>query len=168
MGGGSSDAAFTLKGLNKLFDLQLSSEQLKIYALQIGADCPFFIESKIMLATGIGEVLESIELDLSAYHIAIVKPNIHVSTAEAYSEVNPKEHLYSLRDLIKSPIKEWQLQNDFEQSVFAKYSAIEDLKKSLYKQGAVYASIGIFSSAVTDNQVISFISIKFIIITFIK
>ena len=82
---GSSDAAFTLKGLNELFDLQLSSEQLKIYAVQIGADCPFFIENKPMLATGIGEILESIDLDLSAYHIAIVNPNIHISTAEAYS-----------------------------------------------------------------------------------
>ena len=148
LGGGSSDAAFTLKGINELFDLQLSNEQLRMYAVQIGADCPFFIENKPMLATGIGEIFEPIDLDLSAYHIAIVKPNIHVSTAEAYSEVNPKEHLYSLRDLIKSPIKEWQLQNDFEQSVFAKYSAIEDLKKSLYKQGAVYASMSGSGSSV--------------------
>ena len=148
LGGGSSDAAFTLKGLNRLFDLQLSSEQLKIYAVQIGADCPFFIESKIMLATGIGEVLEPIDLDLSAYHIAIVKPNIHVSTAEAYSGVTPKEPLYSLRDLIKFPVKQWQIQNDFEQSVFMKYPAIEDLKNSLYKQGAVYAAMSGSGSSV--------------------
>ena len=105
LGGGSSDAAFTLKGLNVLFDLQLSAEQLKIYAVQIGADCPFFIENNPMLATGVGEILESIELDLSAYHIAIVKPNIHISTSEAYSLVTCNEPLYSLSDLIKSPVK---------------------------------------------------------------
>ena len=148
LGGGSSDAAFTLKGLNKLFGLQLNTEQLKTYAVQIGADCPFFIENKPMLATGIGEILESIELDLSAYHIAIVKPNIHVSTKEAYSLVTPNESLISLRDLIKSPVKEWQLQNDFEQSVFAKYPAIEDLKNSLYEQGAVYAAMSGSGSSV--------------------
>ena len=148
LGGGSSDAAFTLKGLNDIFDLQLSSEQLRIYAVQIGADCPFFIENKPMLATGIGEVLESIDLDLSAYHIAIVKPDIHVSTAEAYSGVTPKEPLCSLRDLIKSPIKEWQFQNDFEQSVFSKHPAIKELKNLLYKQGAVYAAMSGSGSSV--------------------
>ena len=148
LGGGSSDAAFTLKGLNKLFDLQLTNEQLRIYALQIGADCPFFIENKPMLATGIGEVLESIDLDLSAYKIAIVKPNIHISTAEAYSAVTPKEPLFSLRDLIKYPVNEWQLQNDFEQSVFEKYPIIKDLKNSLYEQGAVYAAMSGSGSSV--------------------
>ena len=148
LGGGSSDAAFTLKALNELFNLQLSNEQLRIYAVQIGADCPFFIENKPMLATGIGEVMESIDLDLSAYYIAIVKPNIHVSTSEAYSGVTPKESLYSLRDLIKSNIKEWQLQNDFEQSIFSKYPAIKDLKKLLYKQGALYVSMSGSGSSV--------------------
>ena len=91
--------------------------------------------------TGIGEVLESIDLDLSAYHIAIVKPSIHVSTAEAYSGIVPKESIHSLRDLIKTTIEKWQVQNDFEQSVFAKHPAIEKLKKSLYEQGAVYAAM---------------------------
>ena len=148
LGGGSSDAAFTLKGLNELFDLQLSREQLRTYAVKIGADCPFFIENKPMLATGVGEILESIELDLSAYHIAIVKPNIHVSTKKAYSLVTPNEPLYSLRDLIKTPVKQWQLQNDFEQSVFAKYPAIKDLKNSLYEQGAVYAAMSGSGSSV--------------------
>ena len=147
LGGGSSDAAFTLKGLNVLFDLQLSAEQLKIYAVQIGADCPFFIENNPMLATGVGEILESIELDLSAYHIAI-KPNIHISTSEAYSLVTCNEPLYSLSDLIKSPVKKWQLQNDFEQSVFAKYPAIENLKNLMYEQGAVYAAMSGSGSSV--------------------
>ena len=101
-----------------------------------------------MLATGVGEILESIELDLSAYHIAIVKPNIHISTSEAYSLVTCNEPLYSLRDLIKFPVKQWQIQNDFEQSVFMKYPAIEDLKNSLYKQGAVYAAMSGSGSSV--------------------
>lgn len=148
LGGGSSDAAFTLKGLNNLFDLQLNNEQLRMYAVQIGADCPFFIENKPMLATGIGEVLEPIDLDLSAYHIAIVNSDIHVSTAEAYSGVTPNDPLCSLRDLIKPPVKEWQIQNAFEQSVFAKHPAIEDLKNSLYKQGAIYAAMSGSGSSV--------------------
>lgn len=148
LGGGSSDAAFTLKGLNQIFDLQLSNKQLRMYALKIGADCPFFIENKPMLATGIGDVLEPIGLDLSDYHIAIVNPNIHISSSEAYSEVTPKKPLYSLSDLIKSPVKEWQLQNDFEQSVFKKHSTIARLKKSLYEKGAVYAAMSGSGSSV--------------------
>lgn len=148
LGGGSSDAAFTLKALNEIFDLQLSSEQLRVYAEQIGADCPFFIKNKPMLATGVGEILESIELDLSAYHIVIVKPNFHVSTEEAYSLVTPNEPSSSLSDLIKNPVNEWQLQNDFEQSIFTKYPAIEELKNSLYEQGAVYAAMSGSGSSV--------------------
>ena len=148
LGGGSSDAAFTLKALNKLFDLRLSNEKLKTYALKIGADCPFFIENKPMLATGIGEDLEPIDLDLSAYHIAIVKPNIHVSTAEAYSGVTPKESLLSLKDLIKFPVEKWKLQNDFEKSIFAKHGAIESLKNSLYRKGAIYAAMSGSGSSV--------------------
>lgn len=148
LGGGSSDAAFTLKGLNELFDLQLSNKQLRAYAVRIGADCPFFIENKPMLATGIGEVLEPIDLDLSAYHIAIVKPDIHVSTAAAYSGIVPKEPEHSLRDLIQVSIEKWQVQNDFEQSVFVQYPAIEELKKSLYQQGAVYAAMSGSGSSV--------------------
>ena len=148
LGGGSSDAAFILKGLNELFDLQLSNEQLRIYALKIGADCPFFIKNKPMLATGIGEILESIDLDLSAYHIAIVTPDIHVSTSDAFSLVNPKQSLHSLRELIKSPVKEWRFKNDFEQSLFAKYSVIEDLKNYLSDQGAIFVSVSGSGSSV--------------------
>ena len=148
LGGGSSDAAFTLKGLNQIFDLQLSNKQLRMYAVKIGADCPFFIENKPMLATGIGDVLEPIGLDLSDYYIAIVNPNIHISSLEAYSGVTPKKPLCSLSELIKSPVKEWQLQNDFEQSVFMKYSAVENLKKSLYEKGAVYAAMSGSGSSV--------------------
>ena len=148
LGGGSSDAAFTLKGLNELFDLKLSNEQLQAYAVQLGADCPFFVENKPMLATGIGEVLSPIELDLSNYHLAIVKPDIHVSTAEAYSSVVPNQPTHSLADLIRQPIVDWQVQNDFEKSVFAQYPEVEKLKQSLYEKGAVYAAMSGSGSAV--------------------
>ncbi len=148
LGGGSSDAAFTLKGLNELFDLKLSNEQLRAYAVQLGADCPFFVENKPMLATGIGEVLSPIELDLSNYHLAIVKPDIHVSTAEAYSSVVPNQPTHSLADLIRQPIADWQVQNDFEKSVFAQYPEVEKLKQSLYEKGAVYAAMSGSGSAV--------------------
>lgn len=160
LGGGSSDAAFTLKGLNELFDLKLSNEQLRAYALQLGADCPFFIENKPMLATGIGEVLEPIDLDLSQYHISIVKPDIHVSTAEAYSGVVSSQPLHSLLDLTQQPIADWQVQNDFEKSVFVQYPEVEKLKQSLYKKGAVYAAMSGSGSAVfglfKEHPVLSF------------
>ena len=93
-------------------------------------------------------ILEPIDLDLSAYHIAIVKPNIHVSTVEAYSGVTPKESSFSLKDLIKFPVNQWKLQNDFEKSIFAKHTAIESLKNSLYKNGAVYAAMSGSGSSV--------------------
>ena len=89
LGGGSADGAFTLKLLNEKFNLNLSEKQLINYSLQLGSDCPFFIFNKPCFATGRGELLEQIELDLSAYKIIIVHPAIHISTAWAFSNINP-------------------------------------------------------------------------------
>lgn len=148
LGGGSSDAAFTLIGLNKIFNLKLSNTQLKIYALQLGADCPFFIENKPMLAQGIGEELTAIELNLSEFYIVVVKPDVHVSTAMAYAGVVPQETVNSVKTLLKAPISEWQLKNDFEPSVFAQFPVVERIKNLLYQEGAVYASMTGSGSAV--------------------
>lgn len=148
LGGGSSDAAFTLKGLNELFSLGLTTERLKSYALKLGADCPFFIENKPMLAKGIGELLSPIDLDLSGYYILVQNPGVHVSTAAAYARVTPAIPEYPLRSLIKEPLESWKVKNDFEDSVFQQFPVIKEMKDSLYDAGAVYAAMSGSGSSV--------------------
>lgn len=144
LGGGSSDGAHTLRLLNQVFKLKLSIEKLKTYALQLGSDCPFFIEDKPMLGSGRGEVLTDISINLSGKFFVLVKPNVHVSTAEAYAGVTPKQQSIGIKDILeKKPIEQWKnhLKNDFEESVFTKHPVIEDIKQKLYQQGALYASM---------------------------
>ncbi|NQU53872.1 MAG: 4-(cytidine 5'-diphospho)-2-C-methyl-D-erythritol kinase [Bacteroidetes bacterium] len=150
LGGGSSNAAFALKMLNEYFKLKLSSTKLKLYAAKIGADCPFFIENKPTFATGIGDQFQPVNLDLSEYEILIVKPNISVSTPEAYQNVIPAKPKFNLKDIENLPIEKWRdtIKNDFEKSVFEKYPEIKNLKQTLYKIGAVYASMSGSGSAV--------------------
>lgn len=151
LGGGSSDGAHTLRLLNELFDLKLSAEKLKDYAFQLGSDCPFFIENKPMFGSGRGEVLHDISLDLTGKFIMLVKPNEHVSTAEAYAGVMPASPLISTKEILeKTPVTGWRdhLKNDFEASVFKKHPVIGEIKRKLYQQGALYASMSGSGSAV--------------------
>lgn len=150
LGGGSSDAAFTLKMLNDYFNLTLSTKALENYAAQIGADCPFFIQNKPVFATGIGNRFQALELDLSAYQIVVLKPEISVNTAEAYKNITPEIPARGLNELVKSPIDTWKstIKNDFEKNVFRKYPEIARLKELLYELGAVYASMSGSGSAV--------------------
>jgi len=143
VGGGSADGAFTLKALNKLFDLKLSNFLLEKYALKLGADCPFFINNSPKYVTGIGEKMVSIDLDLSAYELKFIFPELHISTAEAYSGVIPKQAETNLLDLIKQPIGNWkgEVQNDFEISAFEKHPELAKMKEKLYADGAIYASM---------------------------
>jgi len=143
LGGGSADASFTLKILNKLFDLKLTNKELEKYALQLGADCPFFIENTPKLVEGIGEKMINIDLDLSYYEIRLVNPKIHISTKEAYSGVVPQIPELSVEEIIKLPIKEWKnkLKNDFEDSAFEKHPQLEKRKEELYDDGAIYSSM---------------------------
>ena len=124
LGGGSADGAFTLKLLNQKFDLGLSTEQLLDYALLLGSDCPFFILNKPCYATGRGEVLETMQLDLSAYKLIIVNPGIHVNTVEAFSLITPTLPSGSIKQIIHQPVESWRtgLKNDFEEPVFKKIS----------------------------------------------
>ena len=142
LGGGSADASFTLKALNELFKLNLTNVQLEKYALQLGADCPFFIENKPKLVEGTGDKLTNIDLDLSGYEIKFVNPGIHVSTKEAYSNVVSKVPVLELEKIIGLPIKDWKgkLKNDFEDSIFAKHHQLEKIKEDFYDEGSVYAS----------------------------
>ena len=150
LGGGSSDAAFALKMLNDFFKLELTMAQLEKYASQIGADCSFFMHNKPLIAKGIGDQFSPLEIDLSAYQIIIVKPNVSVSTPEAYRNVAPAKPEFDLTTLPKLPVEEWknEVKNDFENSVFLQYPQIKKLKDLLYSAGAVYASMSGSGSAV--------------------
>jgi 4-diphosphocytidyl-2-C-methyl-D-erythritol kinase len=158
LGGGSSDAAFVLRLLNDIFHLALSVNELKKYAAALGSDCSFFIEDKPMLGTGRGEILLPLAINIKGKYILVVKPDIHVSTAEAYAGIIPQPPSYDLMEMLQLPVERWRdnLKNDFEGSVFAKYPKIEQIKNKLYGSGALYASMsgsgaavfGIFSSQV--------------------
>jgi 4-diphosphocytidyl-2-C-methyl-D-erythritol kinase len=150
LGGGSSDGASALVLLNQLFELGLSDEQLVGYASKLGSDCTFFIRNKPAFGTEKGNILTDIPLDLSGKYMVLVKPNVFVSTAEAYQGVVPSKPEYSLPDLIKRPMVEWKhaIKNDFEESILHKYPEIKSVKEMLYKQGAVYSSMTGSGSAV--------------------
>ncbi|WP_109830649.1 4-(cytidine 5'-diphospho)-2-C-methyl-D-erythritol kinase [Reichenbachiella versicolor] len=143
LGGGSADGAFALKMLDKEFGLNLTIEQLQSYAKKLGADCPFFIENKPVLVSGIGEIFDDIDLDLSRYKVVIVNPMIHVPTKIAFSQVMPQKPNVEIKDILNSPVTNWksQLKNDFEPSVFDAYPEILSLKDKLYTLGADYVSM---------------------------
>lgn len=150
LGGGSSDASATLLLLDDFFNLNLGQERLMELAGQLGADCPFFIANQPMYAEGIGTELSPIDLDLEAYHIIVVKPDVHISTADAYAGVEPKPAANDLREAVKLPIQEWKygIVNDFELSLFDRYPQLNRLKQKLYETGAIYASMSGSGSAV--------------------
>jgi 4-diphosphocytidyl-2-C-methyl-D-erythritol kinase len=150
LGGGSADAAFMLKALNDLFSLNLSIDQLINYAQQLGSDCAFFIANNAAYAFDKGDELEEIALDLSDYSIKIEYPDIHISTAEAYGGITPKQTEINLKELIQKPITDWQnnIKNDFEDSIFPNHSSIKDLKEKMIKDGALFASMTGSGSAV--------------------
>ncbi len=143
LGGGSSNAAFMLKLLNDTYNQDLSDEELCKIALQIGADCPFFIRNKPAFASGIGEKLEPVDIDLSEMYMLIVKPEIFISTKEAYSMISAKKPELSLKEIVKRPLSEWKelMKNDFEYPIFKKYPQICKIKQQLYELGATYASM---------------------------
>lgn len=143
LGGGSADGSFTLKMLNDLFNLGLDDSSLESYALRLGSDCPFFIRNAPCFATGRGELMTPVALDLSSYSFLLVHPAIHVSTAVAFSGVKPCHPVQSIRDIVSMDIREWRgrLINDFEKTVFPAFPAIKELRDRLYDAGAVYAAM---------------------------
>lgn len=144
LGGGSSDGAFTLILLNEELKLNLSTEKLLSYALQLGSDCPFFIINKPCYATGRGEIMEEISIDLHAYHLVIINPGIHISTKEAFGAINISgKQRQTLKQVITQPVSSWKhsLENEFERSVFASRPELKAIKDKLYASGAEYASM---------------------------
>jgi len=143
LGGGSADGAFALRMINKKFNLGLTEEKLIQLAASLGSDCPFFIINKPCFASGRGELLEEIPIDLSIFKILLINPGIHIDTATAFKDVNPKVPGKSIKEIIKEPIANWkeQLTNDFEKGIFARHQVIEKIKDALYDNGAIYASM---------------------------
>jgi 4-diphosphocytidyl-2-C-methyl-D-erythritol kinase len=143
LGGGSSDASSVLVALNSMFDLNISGERLKSCAAMLGSDCAFFIDSVPAKATGRGDALEPIEVNISGLYLSIANPGIHVSTKEAYANVALRTPDAPVSDIIKLPVEQWKdkLINDFEKSIFPLHPAIAGIKAQMYEQGAVYAAM---------------------------
>ena len=142
LGGGSADAAFTLEVLNEMFQLFLDGTILEEYAAQLGSDCAFFIRNKPVMAFERGDVFGSVEVDLQGKKLLLIYPDVHVSTAEAYSQVKPEAPERSVKEILEQlPMDQWrnELKNDFEDSVFQLYPEVAALKEKLYGVGAIYA-----------------------------
>src|SRR5690606_17864946 len=149
LGGGSADAAFALNLMNNLFDLILDDFFLEEYAAKLGSDCAFFIENTPKIAKGRGDILESIELDLTATHLVLINPGIHIGTTEAYASVTPSAPKVKLEEVLADRTR-WknELVNDFEASVFSNHPEIAAIKNKLYDNGAYYAAMSGSGSSV--------------------
>ncbi|MEL5892819.1 4-(cytidine 5'-diphospho)-2-C-methyl-D-erythritol kinase [Bacteroides sp. GD17] len=150
LGGGSADAAFMLKLLNEKFNLGLADEMLETFAARLGADCAFFIKNRPTYAEGIGNIFSPVSLSLKGYQIWLVKPDIFVSTRDAFAQIKPHHPQRSLREIVQLPVEAWKeyMVNDFEESVFPQFPAIGEIKEEMYRQGAVYASMSGSGSSV--------------------
>ncbi|HOX73221.1 MAG TPA: 4-(cytidine 5'-diphospho)-2-C-methyl-D-erythritol kinase [Bacteroidales bacterium] len=143
LGGGSSDAACIMKAINKCFRLSIDNDTLKKIALEVGSDCPFFIDPVPSFATGRGEMLKPVDYLPQEYKLVLVNPGIRISTRDAYNNCIPGMPVKSLEELFRLPPSEWNgsVINDFEQYVFKLYPEIEAIKNSLYSAGALYSSM---------------------------
>ncbi|MBP9933380.1 MAG: 4-(cytidine 5'-diphospho)-2-C-methyl-D-erythritol kinase, partial [Chitinophagaceae bacterium] len=143
MGGGSSDASFMIRALNETYSLNMNQDDMKKIALEIGSDCPFFIENKPCYGQSRGEVLTPLKLDLSEWEILVIKPGIHIPTSWAFQQIQVGIPEQSCREIMELPVSSWKniLLNDFEAPIFKQYPSIATLKDQLYAHGAVYASM---------------------------
>jgi 4-diphosphocytidyl-2-C-methyl-D-erythritol kinase len=150
LGGGSSDASFMLKSVNRHFGLYITNDELRSMALSLGSDCPFFLECEPSFASGRGEILKQLNLDLGSYFLVLLNPGIGVNTREAYQNCSPEPSRHNLCDIEKVEINEWKnfLFNDFEKYVFRKHPLIGELKEDLYQSGALYSSMSGSGSSV--------------------
>mgnify|MGYP005770757653 CR=1 FL=1 len=149
LGGGSSDAATVLRVANELYGLGLPFGTLESLAAELGSDTPFFIRNTPRLCSGRGERMEPIDIDLKGLHIVVVKPPETISTAEAYAGVRPDPNGTPLRDILASAPGCWRdrLSNAFEATLFTRMPRLAELKESLYRAGAIYASLSGSGSA---------------------
>ncbi len=146
LGGGSSDAAFMIRLLDEHFHINMGNPMMEEYAARLGADCAFFITAEPAFAQGIGNELEPVsaeDFSLAGMYMVLVKPDVAVSTREAYSKIVPRKPQKSCRDIVLQPVETWreELINDFEESIFAIHPEIGEIKENLYKNGAIYAQM---------------------------
>ena len=166
LGGGSSDAAYMIRLLDQRFRINIGNAEMEKYAARLGADCPFFITAEPSYAEGIGEILSPVNItdnNLEGYCLVVVKPQIAVSTKEAFSNITPRKPLMCCREIVTQPIETWKdaLCNDFEESVFGIYPQLNDIKNRIYTLGAAYAQMsgsgsslfGIFKSDVDEQSI---------------
>ena len=166
LGGGSSDAAYMIRLLDQRFRINIGNAEMEKYAARLGADCPFFITAEPSYAEGIGEILSPVNItdnNLEGYSLVVVKPQIAVSTKEAFSNITPRKPLMCCREIVAQPIETWKdaLCNDFEESVFGIYPKLNDIKNRIYTLGAAYAQMsgsgsslfGIFKSDVDEQSI---------------
>lgn len=141
LGGGSADAAYMLKLVNTTYDLGLNESQLEAYARQLGSDCAFFVRNKPVYADEKGDRFFSFDYSLENFHLLIVKPNVHVSTTDAYGGVKPMQPSQDIREVLQQDMANWKhtLVNDFEKGIFKKFPVIQQVKEKLYSAGANYA-----------------------------
>ncbi len=165
LGGGSSDCAFMMKMLNDFFSLDFSIEEMQSRLSAFGADCSFFVRNKPVFAEGVGDEFSPIGITLKGYFIVLIKPNIHISTQQAYSVVTPSMPAANLKDILTTEqVSQWRsrVNNDFEKFLFPLYPELVTIKNTLYDMGAIYASMsgsgsaiyGIFDRPVTNAQTI--------------
>ena len=149
LGGGSSDATYVLKGLNELFDLELDKKELERYASVLGSDCAFFVKGGSQIAIGRGEVLSDSDVDLKGKYLKLINPEIHIGTAEAYSNV-VLDKGSSVHSVLQEPIENWQsrLNNSFESYAFSEHPEIKSLKDELIEDGAIYVAMSGSGSSV--------------------
>ncbi len=152
LGGGSSDAAFMIRLIDERFRLNLGIAEMERYAARLGSDCAFFITSEPSFATGRGEVLSPADGpkgNLEGYYLTVVKPDVFVSTREAYQGVTPRRPEKSCKEIVRQPIATWkeELKNDFEASIFDAHPLLGEIKQRLYDLGALYAQMSGSGSA---------------------
>lgn len=150
LGGGSSDAAHCLMLINRVLSLNLSHDQLLAYAARLGSDCAFFLNDQPAIGRGRGEVLQNVPVELKGKYLVVVKPDIHIATADAYKSIVPNNTRMAVADVIQQPIEHWKeiLTNDFETTVFKNHPSIAAIKTRLYEHGARYAAMSGSGSSV--------------------
>ena len=143
LGGGSSDASFLIKTINRYFGLAMTNQGMRDMALELGSDCPFFIDPVPSLATGRGEILHAKNCFLDGYFITILNPGVPISTREAYLNCQPSRPETPLEEMIIMPADKWKklIKMTLKKYAFRLYPVISDLKKALYQSGAVYSSM---------------------------
>ena len=145
LGGGSSNAATILKGLRKLYELDVSDDELENIGIDLGADVPFFIKGKTQIGDGIGEILKPIKTVINGCYLLVV-PDLHIDTKWAYGEFKnilgrPNEIVNFLGFIRKKIIPFELFENDFEAIVVPAYPEIGQIKNSLRVHGARFASL---------------------------